>query len=99
MTTKISLTLTLDTNAPTPKDVGNAVRRATEALATAGAVLVPKAPVSAKGVTIKVRTVKAPTKVYSPVREWAAVNGHPEVAGKRGRLSKTIIAEYEAATK
>lgn len=99
MTTTITVTLSLDTAAPSPKEVGNAVRRATEALTQNNAVLVPGAPVSAKGVTIRTRALKAVSKTYSPVREWAAKNGHPEVAGKRGRLSKTLIAEYEAATK
>jgi hypothetical protein len=97
MTTKITVTLKLDTAAPTVTDVSNAVRRAATALDKA--VLVPSVPVIAKGVTIKARRVNAPTPTYSPVREWAATNGYPEVAGKRGRLSKTVIAAYEAATK
>jgi len=29
-------------------------------------------------------------------REWLATNGHPEVAGKRGRLNKALLAEYAA---
>jgi hypothetical protein len=98
MTTKITVTLKLDTAAPTVTDVSNAVRRAATALDKA--VLVPSVPVIAKGVTIKARALsKSQTPTYSPVREWAATNGYPEVAGKRGRLSKTVIAAYEAATK
>jgi hypothetical protein len=95
--TRITVSLTLDTAAPTVTEVGNAVRRAVGALDKA--VLTPSVPVIAKGVTIKTREVKAVSKPHSPVREWAVANGHPEVAGKRGRISKTIIAEYEAAHK
>lgn len=97
--TKITLTLTLDTAVPDAKEIGNAVRRATEALHKTGAVFVPSVPVIAKGVTIKARAVKGVTASYSPVRDWAEKNGYPEVAGKRGRLSKTVIAAYEAANK
>jgi L-lysine 2,3-aminomutase len=95
--TKITVTLTLNTAAPDAKEIGNAVRRATEALTKTGAVFVPSVPVIAKGVTIKTREVKGVTQPHSPVREWAQENGYPEVAGKRGRLSKTVIAAYEAA--
>lgn len=97
MTTKITISLTLDTNAPAPKDVQNAVRRATEALTVTGAVLVPDVPVVAKGVTIRTRPAKTVQKAYSPIREWAQNNGYPEVAGKRGRIAKNIIEAYNTA--
>lgn len=98
MTTKITISLTLDTNAPAPKDVQNAVRRATEALTTTGAVLVPDVPVIAKGVTIRTKPAKPATRHYSPIREWAQQNGYPEVQGKRGRIAKNIIEAYNTAT-
>lgn len=96
---KITVTLTLDTAAPSPKEVGNAIRRAVDALDKTGAVLVPSVPVVAKGVTIKTRAVKAVSKPHSPVREWAVTNGFPEVAGKRGRLPLTVLSAYAEATK
>jgi hypothetical protein len=95
MTTKITVSLTLDTDAPTVTDVANAVRRASTALDKA--VLVPSIPVVAKGVTIKTKAVKQAVKPLSPIRTWAVENGHPEVAGKRGRLPLAVIAEYNEA--
>lgn len=96
--TTVTVRVTLDTAAPTISEVANAVRRAAGSLDKA--VLINGTPVVAKGVSFTPRALKAPTApTYNPVREWAVQNGHPEVAGKRGRLSREIHAAYEAATK
>lgn len=101
MKTKITVTLTLDDGTPTPNDVQNAVRRALTVPTLKDVPLSAKMPLVVKGVTVKARHVngKTPTYTPSPVRVWAVENGHPDIAGKRGRISKAIIAEYKEATK
>ena len=94
-TNKVSITLHIDGDV-TAKDILNAVRRAT----ATNPDIAPGAPVTTKGVTLKVRPVKVvPVAPKSAVRDWLAANGHPEVVGKRGRIARDLLAKYEAAHK
>jgi hypothetical protein len=102
--TKITVSLTLDTLTPTPNDISNAVRRA---LTQPTLKDVPVStnpdnpPLSTKGVTVRARAVtKSPN--YKPknptiplIREFAAKNNI--TVGKRGRISKEVREAYEAS--
>ncbi len=92
MTNKITLTIHADEF--DSKSVQNAVRRA-----LSGDVTIPESgKVEAKGVTITVREVKGkPVASKQDIRTWAAKNGFPEVAGKRGRIAANVLAAYAEA--
>lgn len=93
----ITIKLSTESNTPTYGEIANAVRRALTQTNVKDAVSVPDAPLDTKGVTVLSRPSKVVTKTYSPIRVWAQDNGYPEVANKRGRLSKTIIEAYNTA--
>lgn len=94
MTQKITLTIHADEI--DAKGIQNAVRR----FVAANVEVPTEGTVEAKGVTLTVRPVKGvPVASKQDVRAWLAANGHPEVLGKRGRISKTLLAKFEAAHK
>jgi hypothetical protein len=91
MTSKITLTVTLPTDATEVSGTAivNAVRRSlgkVETVSESGTV---------KDVQYRVREVKAPAKKdtgASKIREWARAAGHE--VGKRGRISADLLALY-----
>ncbi len=90
------ITLTIHADEIDAKGIQNAVRR----FVSANVEVPTQGTVEAKGVKLTVRPVKrVPLTSKSTVRDWLAANGHPEVAGKRGRIAKALLAEYAEAHK
>lgn len=88
------ITVTLHSDNVSVKDIQNAVRR----FASANVEAPEEGTVEAKGVTLTVQSVKrVPAKSKQDIRTWLGENGHPEVLGKRGRISKELTAKFEAA--
>lgn len=91
-TTKTTIILHTTEGVPTLKDLQNAVRR------LSGIEVPAEGSVESKGVTITVQPVKrVPAKSKQDIRNWLGENGHPEVLGKRGRISKELTAKFQAA--
>jgi len=94
MTSTNKIAITIHSDELSAKGIQNAVRRA-----LSGDVQIPEqGSLTVKGLTITVKPVKTtPVPSKQNIRLWAAENGHPEVVGKRGRISADVLAAYEAA--